>query len=104
VTLIEAIKSGKPFRQTGTTIWWRYFQDNKEAYLEAVSGLPVGVVAKSLFLTPGLLGHETWEIQEPTVTITRRQLWEACESAWMLTTPEDTFLKVLANKLGLSDP
>lgn len=84
MNLIEAIKSGKPFRRPGRDWTPRLFS-------------PADVLA------------DDWEIQEPTVTITRAQLNQAVLATW-----EDdavdwdqheesyhSLAEVLARKLGL---
>ena len=108
MNLIEAIKSGRPYRRA---CWdldaWRpaigHLRDNRSHYGERLDDL---------------LAND-WEIQEPTVTITRTQFWEAYavalkeaqECRRTLTTDgiqcwesgKDP-MTLLAKRLGLGDP
>jgi hypothetical protein len=59
MNLIDAVKSGRPWKEKGGThLWLRLV---KSAYL----GLAMDLTEKE------------WEIQEPEVKITRAQFWEA---------------------------
>lgn len=60
MNLIDAIKSGKPFRRPDQP-WY--------------GGMP------NSFRVVDILADD-WEIQEPTVTITASQFWEAIEATW----------------------
>ncbi len=90
MNLIDAIKSGRPYRAVGETFWRALFHEEE-----------ICLSRKALLAD--------YEIQEPAVTITRTQFMEAARQTW-----EDDFDKTreapqffalkLANKLGLGDP
>lgn len=83
MTLIEAIKSGRPFRRKSWPKGWRC------EYTTAFDSKSLpdfwilhddGEFPSHLFAGTGkreTLLADDWEIQEPTVTITRTQFWEA---------------------------
>lgn len=86
MTLIEAIKSGRPFRRKGHA-WF--------------VGMP------DLFKIGDVLADD-WETQEQTVTITRTQFLEAfgqlyCEPQYSNRQVDSQFGIDLARKLGLED-
>lgn len=92
MTIIEAIKSGRPFRRKGDGSWY-CDHDRSDC---------------AMFRVPDILADD-WEIQEPAVTITRSQFNEAVRSIpcheihgrtgpeWIVNTAE------LARKLGLEE-
>ncbi len=89
MTLIEAIKSGRPFRreEDGAEYGWNY---PSQAYS---------------YSTDDILADD-WEIKEPTVTITRTQFLETfgqmyCHRPWSKYQVDSDFGIVLARKLGL---
>lgn len=107
MTLIEAIKSGRPFRRTSYS-----HRGSLGAWLE-IRKVPRGDTvlwieqdqSEGAFSVDDVLAND-WEIQEPTVTITRTQFWKAVESvrasgANMYGYPQP---EALACMLGLEAP
>ncbi len=97
MNLIEAIKSGRPFRR-GPDHGWVTMHKNGKLFWEDDGGgrPPLREEWES----------ETWEIQEPAVTITWTQFWRAVDSARMyigrLHGKDDAeFQGELARRLGL---
>lgn len=71
MNLIEAIRSGRPFRRPARDGWIEVNNNN----LRWVGGSSIAITIQDVVA-------ETWEIQEPTVTITASQFWEAIEATW----------------------
>ena len=63
MNLLEALKSGKPFRRKGFASWW--IEDGSEKFY---------TMSKEDMLAE-------YEVQEPSVTITRTQFFEAAAEA-----------------------
>ena len=74
MNIIEAIKSGRPFRRK---IW---IQD----YFRPIDGY------RTYTLDEGSLTADDWEIEEEFLTITREDLWKACDSLPELFSPNTT--------------
>ncbi len=68
MNLVEAIKSGRPWKRKGAAWSWR----------EPIVRVP-GYNQVSFELSDLLA--DDWEIEEPTVTITRAQFWEAVRAS-----------------------
>lgn len=98
MNLIEAIKSGKPFR---CKTW-----SNRDYWLgPSRLGPSMTVISQLRATTDEELAGDDWEIQEPTVTITRTQLQDAYNDARNSVGDcsnfgASTFI-VMAKKLGL---
>ncbi len=94
MNLIDAIKSGSPFARGN--ISYVSFGD----WVDQVEG------DRSL-LRQHILADD-WEIQEPTVTITLTQFWDAIADAYKengnLYPPVHELFKPIARKLGLLEP
>lgn len=71
MNLIDAIKSGRPFRRNNL-MSWVFVKDGLLFYNRASDG-----ALCEQPLTVECLTSDDWEIQEPTVTITRTQFWGA---------------------------
>lgn len=97
MNLIEAIKSGMPFRQPrtewlevskmGMIVWKDRDKEERDPFGWCIAGR---------------ITADDWEIQEPTVTITRAQFWDA-----YLTVKGETDCidgNLIARKLGLGEP
>lgn len=82
MNLIEAIKSGKPWREKGGTTWWKF--DDRVMIIPHPDVEQVHTGPQYRALTWAL--EQEYEILEPTVTITRTQFWEAIHSTRMLDT------------------
>lgn len=94
MNLIDAIKSGRPFRRPGYT--WSTAQDEFEFGVGSWTNFrPCDIVA------------DDWEIQELTVTITRTQFWAAYRNACSLLCDEADYgyrcALAIARRLGLED-
>lgn len=89
MNLIEAIKSGKPFRHKESGSWFE-----RGTGFERID-LPLTWVI-----------DDCWEIQEPSVTITNAQFWEAVGSSEvdLPSVYQWTNMRALALKLGLGEP
>lgn len=48
--------------------------------MRGIGPFQTGQLSSDLFLTPVVFASDDWEIQEPTVTITRTQFWAAVRS------------------------
>lgn len=88
MNLIDAVKSGRPYRQKGNVPW-----------------IDPNFDTDPLFETREILA-DNWEIQEPSVTITRTQFISAfgqmyCQPPWDRREVDSLFGIELANKLGL---
>lgn len=110
MNLIDALKSGRPFRRRERS-WWV----SKHTRTEAISCLKCNGewFTEERYFADVEVGKadilaDDWEIQEPTVTITRTQFWEAMNTD--LAFPPGTSMlfleraKIAASKLGLGDP
>jgi hypothetical protein len=93
MTLAEAIQSGKRFRRPGNPNWhMKYDKLNR-------------------FPPPGNTAHwhyddilaDDWEIEEKSVTVTRRQLWNAMGSYHRCDGGLDMAFKLLCDQLGLDE-
>lgn len=87
MNLIEAIKSGRPFRPKGRNWAWVFVKDGLLKYQ-----LASGDFVEQPLVVDQIIADD-WEIQEPAVTITRTQYWDAVRET---ATPGG-----LARKLGL---
>lgn len=88
MNLIEAVKSGRPFRRVA---WLKTDYRNPDSWSQS-------------FLKQDILADD-WEIQEPTVTITRSQFWEAVNAEWTeRSMANDHCVRAIARALGLGDP
>lgn len=89
MNLIDAIKSGRPYRRPGWSMWRLslHKMNRVENYGERLEDLLA----------------DDWEIEEPTVTITWSQFWKAVETTERLFWP-DPAAKELARHLGLEAP
>jgi hypothetical protein len=99
MNLIEAIKSGRPFRRH-PDMSWIYVKGGVLYYNRASDG----AICEQSLTVDSLLADD-WEIQEPTVTITRTQLQDAYNDARNRVGDcsnfgASTFI-VMAKKLGL---
>lgn len=128
MNLIEAIRSGKPFkRKTDDEDSWWFIQNEMITYEWGPKhgmpppGLDEEDPALWSYIGEGssygmqieiqdLLAND-WEILEPSVTITRTQFWEAVRilaNRGELLSPQLMFghvlIKELADKLGLGEP
>lgn len=108
MNLIEAIKSGKPWTYPGGGgTWWKLDQRVTLIPHPEVDQIHTGPQYRNIV---DLLECEGFEIKEPTVTITRKQL-EAALTDYVLEYGSDKFVKGLcpplldfiARKLGLKD-
>lgn len=86
MNIIEAVRSGKPFRRKG---------DGDHDWMVA----PIELSATNILAND-------WEIQEPRITITKTQFFEAfgqcfCEPEFKKMAMQSSFGLLLANKLGL---
>lgn len=105
MTLLEAIRSGRPIRRKGWGHWYkRRGCEHNDIYYRDDGSFDV-----ALNVSPKIVIAEDWEIQEPTVTITRSQFWEAFESVaedWegQHFTISKNLALILARKLGLEAP
>ena len=75
MTLIEAIKSGRPFRRKSVLSCWYGVVGDVVKYQPGMSDAYVANLKVEDILA------DDWEIQEPTVTISASQFWEACQYA-----------------------
>lgn len=74
MNLIEAAKSGRPFRRPG---WhWIVKSTNRNAF-EFEDNFQIADIS-----SPDDIFADDWEIKEPAVTITRSQLWFAYDMAY----------------------
>ncbi len=108
MNLSDAIKSGRPFRRAGRVHRWACVEDDLILWED---GSPLALSQASW------LSADDWEIQEPEVTITRTQFWEAASQAFGFTFSKNSPLSAveytgpaappiaqigrLANELGL---
>lgn len=97
MNLFEAIKSGKPFRRRGDDTLFAV----KDGMLVFHDQHLEGVEPFILTCVSAILADD-WEVQEPTVTITRQQFLEAWDSAFV----DEPYhfpgtRSVLMHKLGL---
>lgn len=100
MNLIDAIKSGRPFRRKDWDDSMRCHVTrgtDDEQEVRFVDGRPF------LPLTFDLLADD-WEIQEPSVTITASQFWEAVIGISKEQTLNGRDLHTLARRLGLEAP
>lgn len=89
MNLIEAIKSGRPFRKKGSlNEWYEYRQCGETARLIGIGPWPHSYQAAVIYLSPDIVTGWEWEIQEPTVTISRTQFWDAYREAVNSTDPQ----------------
>ncbi len=72
MNLLEAVKSGKKFRRGG----WSWIHPKSNGALLYQDAFPI---------TPTLdwFTAEDWEIEEPSITITRAQFYEAWNWIWL---------------------
>lgn len=82
MNLLDAIRSGRPFRRTKTHNVWlttvdscelRANEDVEALFFRTADGSCVSLMSHDLLA-------DDWEIQEPTVTITRTQFLEAVDA------------------------
>lgn len=99
MNLIEAIKTGRPFRRTGYTDWYVFIQVGDKAYLHCESPADKRVVNREIYLSDFALFAE-YEIQEPSVPITRAQALKAFAETW-LCAPEGPAFESFLKRLGL---
>jgi hypothetical protein len=102
VNLIDAVKSGKPFRRKG---WGGdcFFTTLGTSIGERIEAR---LYDRSNYWTMNAedVLAEDWELQEPEVRITRTQFWEAVEHAFrcpVTCSPAGGELMKLAKRLGL---
>lgn len=109
MNLMEAVKSGKPFRLPGGE-YYGWIVVKGEKFVRQDDPMV------SVLFGPADFRDDAWEIQETTVTITRSQFWEAFEAAtkecpvsrhriaqgsWW---PDaDEVASIMAKKLGLEE-
>lgn len=112
MNLIDAVKSGKIFRKLGTEDWLQVSPWGMICWCDAGKER---VTPSDLCLVSAIIGE--WEVQEPSVTITRAQFWEAAEQSFGFNLNKGVFgsiikyngkdppkyyeLSLLAKKLGL---
>lgn len=99
MTLIEALKSGRPFKRKGDRFWC-VAPDTLEIPHEDGDGQTI--VKRQDILV------DDWEIQDKKVEITRTEFWEAVNkvlSEWEGNhgTAVVNAAKLIANRLGLGD-
>lgn len=94
MNLIDAIKRGKPFRRPGWTIE-AYMADDGRLHRPDECKHSISI-ARYEYLA------DDWEIQEPTVTITRTQFMQAFCEAFGLTYQAEPF--AVLNYLGVAPP
>jgi hypothetical protein len=109
MTLIEAAKSGRPFKHKSWSGWYLTLDLDNECFRMS-DGKAYGSMAPSYILS------NDWEIQEPEVRITRTQFWEAYNAglcaaeqkfhvgAPYIYTQADFIASELARRLGLEKP
>jgi len=81
LNLIEAIRSGRGFKRRGwdTDRWLKKAEGGDYCFYCALS------VSDQRRFSPDEVVAEDWETEEPTVTVTRTQFWEAASSAFNFT-------------------
>lgn len=115
MSIIEAIKSGRPFRRQGGS-WLRKAPFGN--FWEHLSS--EGKWAQTSFIVPDAIVADDWEIQEPSVTITRTEFYKAAQELFGFTIKGEGIssiweyrggdtsilgkLMLFAIKLGLGDP
>lgn len=112
MNIIEAIRSGRPFRRKDVhSIYMRSVDSDDLRQDDECEALFLRSVASDLriSLMPGDLLADDWEIQEPAVRITRTQFLEAfgqmyCRPPWSGNVVDTAFGIELARKLGLETP
>lgn len=102
MNLLEAIKSGRPFRRKNWDLWTQVHGN-----CVTQPGLTEGLRQAHMCYEDILA--DDWEIQEPTVTITRAQFLEAVESVLgsfnlFGDAIADCAMRTLAHSLGLGNP
>ena len=107
MNLIEAIKSGKPFKRRCRVLWiiGHDCQNNdpKDGIVFWTKDNDLSGSNRVAFFKEDLLADD-YEIQEPTVTITYSQLRQAAKEVFFQDKNPWEIFEELANKLGLGDP
>lgn len=102
MNLIEAIKSGKPWKYPGGgDTWWQL--ERRVTLIPDADQVHAGPQHRDIL---DLLECNDFKIQEPSVTITASQFWDAVNSSTSVELGDRVFLtyddtKKLACRLGL---
>lgn len=94
MNLIDAIKSGKPYRRQGESDWVLKWDGCFSEWLRYEN-------CRATF-TAGDILADNWEIQEPTVTITRAQLEKAI-TQWIHEVDGLNISDGIASRLGFPE-
>lgn len=102
MNIIDAIKSGKPFRRKGRDAW--LIEADLDAERRWLTSLGGGSIERFLVrVSLDDLKADDWEIQEPAVTITRTQFWEAADLVIEREDDSAGIMSELAVRLGLDN-
>jgi hypothetical protein len=104
MNLIDAIKSGRPWREKGGqgTTWWKFDDRIMVIPHPEVDQVHTGPQYRSISWAL----EQDYEIQEPTVKITRAQFWGAVYSAQGTSEISEScraIYEMVARRLGLED-
>lgn len=109
MNLIDAIKSGKPFRRPCHNVYMKGVESDELGADDDCEALFLrSIPDERISLMPHDLLAIDWEIQESTVTITRAQFWNAVNYSSSTPLGHEVALnwdgiEKLARQLGLED-
>lgn len=103
------MKTGRPIAYEGTLSYPARFAGCGTTYIAPGTFMDPEYLLEVVTLTPELVASDKWFVQEPTVTITRTQFWNAYRDCMVEIELRDrgtryvqpNFVQDLAKRLGL---